>query len=374
MVLREILDDVFNTSWKRSVKENPSSNIKRGFIKKIYLSTCIKYYKELQEKNIKVDETNTITFFDTFNYVYYYHLFRVSHLSNDERVLIQKKKDYQNQLISRIARHMVLNENMNVKINKTTAQFSPEIVAYNMTINLMLDVLRNIVGNDLRMSGLKSLFINSCVTMKSIINLLADGHEMDAIILWRHLFEMECLLKTLNKYDDNVFASYYAHQKYLDIEDDKGKINEEIDREIIESMEKFSVNKNERYSFINYGWMFSIDEFKDNYKKKYKLSFKSGLVKITSLEDGYDAYANASKITHPSGLTLTVSKSSFYLFAMRQLRFSILNIINIVEKYFDQYKNSVKYEYYLNQFLRTKGDYIFIINENHKILEDKHKL
>ena len=92
---------------------------------------------------------------------------------------------------------------------KALGFYDTEVASYVYKENVLLDVykrqacsyslyvLGSCKGEDRRMNGINNLFKKSMVTIKSVINLLAAGNSCDAVILWRHLHELECVLIVL---------------------------------------------------------------------------------------------------------------------------------------------------------------------------------
>ena len=75
--------------------------------------------------------------------------------------------------------------------------------------------------------------------------------------------------------------------------------------------------------FIEYGWLYTIDDFNDE-TKGYKLNFRDGLQKICGLSAYAKRYEISSEIIHSSPLLIYSRKEYFYY----------LTLINLYESFF----------------------------------------
>jgi hypothetical protein len=182
---------------------------------------------------------------------------------------------------------------------------------YKQELNINNDVINNIIHITFS-------------TIKAIANLIALGQNNCAITLWRHLYEVECILTILIRYGDQAIDAYNKHNKFLQMEDD----DEELLNEIAKHKDRISINK---LAFKNYGWLLKIDDFINNYdKEKYQLNIKYGLQRFAGLDYKYGAYSEASKILHPTSVMFKIEPEKYYIINMENLYSSTINIVNII--------------------------------------------
>lgn len=150
-------------------------------------------------------------------------------------------ENYRGFLVRDVAVYMVINEHLNVEKLSNTSEYSPEIAAYNMACSYSLFVLGSFRGENRRMNGINNLFKKAMITIKSVISLLAGGNSCDAVILWRHLHELECVLLVLNNADDEMFFKYIKHMEYFNME---GSPNgEELQKRLSEECKQYGVKE-----------------------------------------------------------------------------------------------------------------------------------
>ena len=189
-----------------------------AFIKEMYYKVKEQYLEEPKKRKIRLRALDGARLDEIVSYLYYYHLFHTSHLSADVTVKLEQNEGYCQRLVRDVAVYIVINEHLNVEKISNTSVYSPEIAAYNMACSYSLFVLGSLKGEDRRMNGINNLFKKSMITIKSVINLLAAGNSCDAVILWRHLHELECVLIVLNTKDDELFFQYLKHMEYFNME------------------------------------------------------------------------------------------------------------------------------------------------------------
>lgn len=340
----------------------------KEFIREMYGRIKQSYLEELQRRKIRLRELDGARLDEIVSYIFYYHLFHTSHLPAELVRKLESDEKYRSFMARDVAVYIVINEHLNVEKLSNTSVYSPEIAAYNMACSFSLYVLGSLRGEDRRMNGINNLFKKSMVTIKSVVNLLAAGNSCDAVILWRHLHELECVLIVLNNMGDELFFDYVRHMEYFDLENNPNA--EALQARLSEECKAYGVK--ERNAFINYGWLLYVNGFREGLGKEYRLNFKEGLQKIAGQSGRHAAYASASKILHPSAWVVAIRDDKFYKFTVFELYRSLVNIIGEIKKYLRKYAScSVKPAECAN-YEKSIDGYLNMIARNNKIIAAKY--
>ena len=338
------------------------------FIREMYERVKDRYVEELQNRKIRLRTLDGARLDEIVSYIYYYHLFHTSHLPEELTKKLESDEKYREMLVRDVAVYIVINEHLNVEKISNTSEYSPEIAAYNMACSYSLYILGSFKGTDRRMNGINNLFKKAMVTIKSVIHLLAAGNSCDAVILWRHLHELECVLIVLCTKGEDLFFRYIKHMEYFDMEGNPRA--EELQQRLSEECKAFGVK--ERNAFINYGWLEYVDGFREGFGKEYRLNFKDGLQKIAGLSARHAAYASASKILHPSAWVVTIRDDKFYKFTVFELFRSLINIVTQIKGYVERYRDFSEKPAECDNFPRTVDGYLNMIARNNKIIAAKY--
>lgn len=340
-----------------------------AFIREMYDRVKERYAEELRRRKIRLRALDGARLDEVVSYIFYYHLFHTSHLPPSLVTRLQGEQGYRDMLVQDVAVYIVINEHLNVEKYSNTSAYSPEIAAFNMACSYSLFILGSLRGEDRRMNGINNLFKKALVTIKSVIHLLAAGNSCDAVILWRHLHELECVLIVLNTREDELFFEYIKHMEYFDLESNPNA--EALQRRLSEECKAFGVK--ERNAFINYGWLAHIEEFRSGMGKEYRLNFKDGLQKIAGQSARHAAYASASKILHPSAWVVTIRDDNFYKFTIFELQRSVENILSLIKKFVARYREYSVRAPECEAYSRTIDGYLGMIARNMKIVAAKYR-
>lgn len=360
-------EQIFNAQLARLARQT-GREPRAAFIREMYERVKEQYLEELKRRKIRLRALDAARLDEIVSYLYYYHLFHTSHLPAGVVETVEKDERYRERLVRDVAVYIVINEHLNVEKISNTSVYSPEIAVYNMTCSYSLFVLGSFRGTDRRMNGINNLFKKAMVTIKSVINLLAAGNSCDAVILWRHLHELECVLIVLNTRSDDLFFQYIKHMEYFDMENSPRA--EELAARLSEECKAFGVK--ERNAFINYGWMAHIEEFREGIGKEYRLNFKDGLQKFAGQSARHAAYASASKILHPSAWVVTIRDDKFYKFTLFELYRSLLNIVGQIKQYIARYRDLSLKPGECDAYLRSVDRYLSMIVYNNKVIAEKY--
>ncbi len=338
------------------------------FLREMYVRVKEQYVKELQKRKIRLRALDGVRMDELVSYIFYYHLFQTSHLPPEIVVKLEGDEKYREMLVRDVAVYIVINEHLNVEKISNTSPCSPEIAAYNMACSYSLFVLGSFKGKDGRMNGIGNLFKKSMLTTKGVIGLLAAGNSCDAVILWRHLHELECVLIVLCTKGEDLFFRYIKHMEYFDMENNPRA--EELQQRLSEECKAFGVK--ERNAFINYGWLEYVEGFREGFGKEYRLNFKDGLQKIAGQSARHAAYASASKILHPSAWVVAIRDDKFYKFTMFELYRSLRNIVGQIKEYVLRYQSLSDKPNECDAYARTIDGYLKMIERNNKVIAVKY--
>lgn len=339
-----------------------------AFLREMYYRVKEQYAQELENRKIRLRALDGARLDEIVAYVFYYHAFHTSHLPPELISRIEGEEKYSAMLVQDVAVYIVINEHLNVEKFSNTSAYSPEIAAYNMACSYSLFILGSFSGQDRRMNGINNLFKKALVTVKSVINLLAAGNSCDAVILWRHLHELECVLITLNTKGEELFFRYVEHMEYFDLETKPNA--EELQKRLSEESKTYGIK--EKNAFINYGWLVHVEGFREGFGKEYRLNFKEGLQKVAGQSGRYAAYASASKILHPSAWVVAIPDDKFYLFTLLELSKTLTNIVGLIKDYTVRYRQFSSKIAECDSYAHTIDSYLRMIARNNRIAAAKY--
>lgn len=339
-----------------------------AFIAEMYRLVKAKYVEELKKRKIRLRELDGARLDEIVSYIFYYHHFHTSHLPPEIVSKLEADAAYRDKLVRDVAVYIVINEHLNVEKRSNTSEYSPEIAAYNMACSYSLYVLGSLKGTDRRMNGMNNLFRKALVTVKSVVGLLAAGNSCDAVILWRHLHELECVLAVLGNGSDDLFFSYVRHMEYLNMEGNPHA--DELNARLSEECKQYGVK--ERNAFVNYGWLLYVPGFREGMGKEYRLNFKDGLQKAAGLSERHAAYASASKILHPSAWVVAIRDDKFYKFTIFELYKSLAGLVGYIKKYLARYRENSLRPAECDNYAKSIDVYLNMIVRNNAIVAAKY--
>ncbi len=203
---------------------------------------------------------------------------------------------------------------------KLTNPYYPPISTMSLYVNFMLSILNRYEKNDPGVTLVTDLLIKSLTIAKCTLDNLVGGFETEALSNWRTLHECECTLVLLEKYKDPVIKRYLRHMNfgivYKDVLPDKDK-QHQIFEEMKEEMRGYNLKSKDIKKYIEYGWMYEIEEFKND--ESYKLNFRDGLEKLAGLSKYASRYELSSEIIHSTPMLIYSNKEYYYFLALLSL-------------------------------------------------------
>ena len=219
--------------------------------------------------------------------------------------------------------------------DKLTNKFFPPISTIDLYLNLMSNIISSYERNDPKKTLIVDLLNKSISISRCIITLLCDGYETEALSMWRTLHECECTLILLDKYGDTAINAYLKHMNYglayKDALPDKTK-QDEIFYQMKDEMSKFDLKSKDIKKYIEYGWLYSISDYKTI--ENFKLNFRDGLETLAGLHKYSNIYMTSSEILHSTPLLIYSNKRYFYFMALLNLYESFFRIEKVFSSLF----------------------------------------
>ena len=337
------------------------------FLREMLVLVRKQYAAELQHRKIRLRALDSARLDEMISYIFYYHRFHTTGYTSEQTAAAEKDEKYRAMLVHDVAVYIVINEHLNVEKLSNTSEYSPEIVAFNMACSYSLFLLGSFHGEDQRMRGMNNLFKKSLVTCKGVVRLLAGGNSCDAVILWRHLHELECVLTILSTKGEDLFLSYVRHMEFYDMENNPDP--EGVAKRLSEECKKYGIK--ERNAYINYGWLVHVEGFVEGYGKEYRLNFRDGLQKVAGQSHRYAAYSSASKILHPSAWIVAIRDDKFYTFTMFELFKSLVNISRQINLYAERYREFSVRSNECGLYGKTINAYLNMIAQNNRVIASR---
>ena len=231
---------------------------------------------------------------------------------------------------------------------KMTNRYLPPASSLDIYINFMLNIVNSYKKNDPRSTLITDLLNKSLSISRCILNLLVDGYETEAFATWRTLHECECTLILLDKYGEELMNRYLKHMQYglafNDSIEDKNK-RDEIFFTMKEEMKQYDLKSKDIKKYIEYGWMYSIPEAKND--PSFKLNFRDGLEKIAGLGEYNQRYELSSEVIHSTPLLIYSRKQFFYYLTFLCLYESFFRLEKVFTSMFSQRVSEEQMQQYL---------------------------
>jgi len=205
----------------------------------------------------------------------------------------------------------------NYKEDIIANKFTPPMSSLNLYSNFMLKILEGYQKKSPETTLIVDLLNKSLSIVRCILQLLMNGNETEALASWRTLHECECTLILLDRYQDKLIKEYLKHMEYgiayRDGIEDKTK-QDAIFEKMKEEMKALDLKSKDMKKYIEYGWLSSLDEVKND--ETFKFNFRDGLEKVSGLSKYSDSYQLSSEILHCTPLLIYSNKKYFYFLTL----------------------------------------------------------
>jgi hypothetical protein len=372
-------NNMFEQKWHELMQLEFQGIVKKNFVRQMFdlvmlnsnktLANQFGFEKMFEPQNALYIKENILNDRKVVELIYFYHLFYSGHLPDNERTELQKSDTYKKKFVEDVSKSVFDTGINDVSIKSITHASSPEIIAY---ITYCNDMLFEISKMDFdNMPNHTRIIIkqiqNVVLGIKGLIKLLAEGQSNNAIVLWRHAHEQECLLSIFIKHGQSVVERYLKHNKFSPLND--GVENKELE-ELLDVEMKNVKAKNKR-DFINYGWLFASEEYSKGFANdEYRLNFKNGLEKFAGRSDMYGAYSKSSEITHATSTQFSADPLGCYLFTIKNTYLILFDMTDTVMPYFFDEKLVQDY----SAFKKTVTADLEKLNEIIHVLDEKYSI
>ena len=205
------------------------------------------------------------------------------------------------------------NEHLDYRNDQYTSKFSPAISTIEIYLNFILGILKKFPQKNPKETLLVDMANKAFSVSKAITELIVKGFETEAFSTWRTLHEIECILILIDKHGDKVIQSYLKHMRYALAYRGAIPSVEETDAEFVKikaEMKDLNLKSKDMKKYIEYGWLTSIQEYKDG--ENFKFNFRDGVEKLAGLSDYSKIYEMASEIAHSSPLLIYSHPQYYY--------------------------------------------------------------
>ena len=344
------------------------TEVNNEFLYQVY-ELSVNGINELNDNNV-ITHLNGINQFDLINYCIGEYVYLVSPLNEEEKNKFVSNDNNVHYVASVVADKYLSLSLFNYKEKKMMNKYLPPISTLNLYLNFILNTLNKYAQNEPRKTLVRDLLARSTSIARCILSLLLDGYVTEAYATWRTLHECECTLVLLEKHGEPLINSYLKHMQYAIAYKNGFKDKEKTDAifvEIKEGMASHNLKSKDMKKYIEYGWLYAIDEFKE--EDGYKLNFKDGLERISGVKGYGEAYNISSEIVHATPMLIYPNKDYFYYVtllslyeAFFRLESSFLNLFayHISKENLDAYLQMRKlyYSHLLNIYRREKDAFI----------------
>lgn len=344
--------------------------------------------------------------FDLINYSYGEWWFAIRDISDPNT---KEKMANDTEYVDSIAQKVALKFTIlvrGVRAGKLKISSMSPYSPVNTTLKALLVELINLNSpyamNDPQKSLINDLFDKILRKSHGTLKMLSMGLSNDAYASWRTLHEAECILYLLVHGGDSLCDVYVRHILYNNafrgaIEDKE--TNDKIFEEIKEEMRKHDLKSKDMKKFIEYGWLYSSNEYKSlliesrlfnkyatpiikmagqepvykiekkpsikdpDYKlfviyepvisswphdklKDFRLNFRDGIEALAGLTRYSDWYEAASEISHSSAVFFYPNDQFFFDLSTIALYQLVLRVAELYKRYMKDVfeKNPLTYE------------------------------
>ncbi len=302
----------------------------------------------------QVSKSNILTNFSAVNpidIILYslgeYHYVETGH-TKEQFIQLLKDENFVSSIAINVADKYISLSAFKVDTTKFSSKYLPPMSSLKVYVNFMIKILSSYHKNEPKSTLITDLLLKSANLCNCIIELLSNGYETEAFSTWRTLHECECTLTLLNKYGDPLIEKYLLHMHYGIAFKGGLKTKEETDETFIrlkDDMKKHNLKSKDMKKMIEYGWIYYIDEVKNN-EDKYRLNFRDGVEKLAGLSTYASRYELSSEIIHSTPLLIYSNEQHFYYLTLLSLYESFFRLEQIFVSLFAKHVNEAQLKSY----------------------------
>lgn len=285
--------------------------VNKEYLYDVY-SLVIDGLKEIDDQTI-LNRINNINQFEVIQYIVGEYIYSAVPLNKEAREKFESSESIKEQMASVSADKYLSLSFFLSKEKHLVNHYIPPMSSLNLYINFMVNFVENYRQNDTKITLVTDLLKKSLSITRCILKLLMDGYETEAYASWRTLHECECTLILLDKFPEKTIPAYLKHMEYglafKNLISDKEKVDQ-IFVQIKEEMKALDLKSKDMKKYIEYGWLTSIADFKNDTNLKF--NFRDGLEVLAGLHDYSSRYMESSEILHSTPLLIYSNKKYFY--------------------------------------------------------------
>ncbi len=313
----------------------------RSFVSEMFVNVSGRYRARLTAQGI-----NPVLYGvpapDIIKYICGYHYAYTATLTEQQRIEKTRDEAYRSQLVTDVAESVFILENIKTSAKRIINEYNPVYCRFNILLDYLLTVgLRgNAACRERTSKAVYKLFETAFLKLKGIMMLTARGLEKEAIVVWRSLHELECVISVLCKYGRDVIEEFETFDRFSDPE----RMDEKTRADYDEKTKAFGINlknANEVDHFENYGWVGAVPGVQ---RTKWNLNFRF-LEDLAGLGDKYKEYQVACDASHMNAKILKWDKRKVLEFAVKRCFNSNLLLVTKYTAFLNENGASVDHKF-----------------------------
>ena len=295
----------------------------RSFISEMFVKVLEQYRSRLTTSGIN-PALYGVPAPDIVRYICGYHYAYTCNLNDAGRIAKTQDEAYRERMAADVTESVFILENIKTSAKRIINEYNPVYCRFNIMLDYLLAVgLKGNAACKKRTSkAVYKLFETAFLKLKGIMMLAAKGLEREAIVVWRSLHELECVISVLCRYGENVIEEFETFDRFSDPE----HMDEKTRADYAEKTTKFGINlknANEVDHFENYGWMGAVPDLQ---LTKWNLNFRY-LEDLAGLGEKYKEYQVACDASHMNAKILKWNKHKVLDFVVKRCFNSNLFIV-----------------------------------------------
>ncbi len=296
----------------------------RSFIAEMFIGVLERYRARLTMQGIN-PALYGVPAPDIIRYICGYHYAFTGGMDEKTRIAATHDESYRARLVADVAESIFILENIKTSAKRIINEYNPVYCRFNILLDYLLTVglKGNAACKERTSKAVYKLFETAFLKLKGIMMLAAKGLEKEAIVVWRSLHELECVISVLCKYGKNTIEEFETFDRFSDPEHMDEKTRADYD----EKTKAFGINlknANEVDHFENYGWLGAVPDLQ---LTKWNLNFRY-LEDLAGLSDKYKEYQVACDASHMNAKILKWDKRRVLEFAVKRCFNSNLLLVN----------------------------------------------
>ena len=301
------------------------SDIDADYLFEVYSISCSNI-EEAIESNI-LQYVPTVNHIEIIKYLLGEYIYSILPRNTEQINAFKNNQEYKESMGSVVADKYLSLLMYGINDKRLTSSYYPPVSSLEVYITLMLNIITKINYQDQISKLIGDLLYKSLTICDCSLKMLTNGYETEAFSCWRTLHECECTLICLASFGEKTILSYFKHMNYALAFQGGIKDKEETDKvfdQLKAELKQHDLKSKDMKKFIEYGWLYSIDEFSKNENNVYKLNFRDGIQQIAGLKRYSKVYELSSQIVHSTPMLIYSNKQYYYF----------ITILNMYESFF----------------------------------------